>query len=330
MKLFLRNRDERVLVLFLIAMVLVNVLVWSNDILLFLEDSNNEKECVFVSSRGILKSSNVYPTYPISSVTSLDYTNWNVKENDIVYIQGSALRDFIFNMMPRIKTNFTLVTGDCDESMPYSVLDRVTFSLFIKDRRLKHWYSQNLVVKHPKATIIPIGLDYHSEAKHIWWGPPMDALQQEAHLLQIANNALPLMHRSLLCYVNFKHALYTHHSSHRLNVLKSLNQHLLFVETEQKPRLQSWQTQSMMSFVISPFGMGLDCHRTWEAMILGCIPIVQSSAINHLFEDLPVLIVSNWSLIDLDLLHKTRIDFHNRKWNREKLTLQYWMSIIKG
>jgi hypothetical protein len=31
------------------------------------------------------------------------------------------------------------------------------------------------------------------------------------------------------------------------------------------------------AFVASPYGGGPDCHRTWEALILGCIPIVKSS-----------------------------------------------------
>ena len=46
-------------------------------------------------------------------------------------------------------------------------------------------------------------------------------------------------------------------------------------------------------FVPSPAGNGLDCHRTWEALYLGCVPVV----IEKEFcgdETWPVLIVENW------------------------------------
>jgi hypothetical protein len=55
-------------------------------------------------------------------------------------------------------------------------------------------------------------------------------------------------------------------------------------------------------FVLSPAGNGFDCHRTWEAMYLGAIPIVKK--IHWPFNDkkLPVLIVNEWEdLLDMDL-----------------------------
>jgi len=51
---------------------------------------------------------------------------------------------------------------------------------------------------------------------------------------------------------------------------------------------------SQSQFVLSPPGNGADCHRTWEAIYLGAIPIVHKSfwPFNHL--PLPVLIVESW------------------------------------
>ena len=36
------------------------------------------------------------------------------------------------------------------------------------------------------------------------------------------------------------------------------------------------------AFIVSPHRNGLDCHRTWEALVLGCIPIVKTSPIDDL------------------------------------------------
>ena len=45
---------------------------------------------------------------------------------------------------------------------------------------------------------------------------------------------------------------------------------------------------------MSPQGNGLDCHRTWEALILKTIPIVRTSSLDPLYEGLPVVVVHEW------------------------------------
>ena len=86
----------------------------------------------------------------------------------------------------------------------------------------------------------------------------------------------------------------------------------------------------MMSFVLSPHGGGYDCHRTWEALALGCIPIVKSSPIDRVFERLPVLIVQNWSDVSLGLLEQTRTRFAAHHWAWHRLTLSYWATAIRN
>lgn len=45
------------------------------------------------------------------------------------------------------------------------------------------------------------------------------------------------------------------------------------IEKEELNRSELWRRHGNYAFVISPPGHGLDCHRTWEALALGCIPI---------------------------------------------------------
>ena len=48
-------------------------------------------------------------------------------------------------------------------------------------------------------------------------------------------------------------------------------------------------------FVISPPGNGVDCHRTWEAMALGAVPVVLKSAIASSISDgMPMLLVDDY------------------------------------
>jgi len=83
-------------------------------------------------------------------------------------------------------------------------------------------------------------------------------------------------------------------------------------------------------FVLSPRGGGEDCHRTWEALYMGRIPIVISSSIDELYQDLPVLVIKDWNEINEDFLNKKWEEFKNKKWNMEKLTLKYWLEKING
>ena len=47
-------------------------------------------------------------------------------------------------------------------------------------------------------------------------------------------------------------------------------------------------------FVISPPGNGADCHRTWEAIYSGAIPVVLSDYWPFKNLDLPVIVVDSW------------------------------------
>ena len=59
------------------------------------------------------------------------------------------------------------------------------------------------------------------------------------------------------------------------------------------PPANTWEEQSQYQFILSPHGAGIDCFRTWEALVLGCIPIVKKSHISELFQDLPVIAVES-------------------------------------
>jgi hypothetical protein len=91
----------------------------------------------------------------------------------------------------------------------------------------------------------------------------------------------------------------------------------------------TWALQSEYQFVLSPHGAGLDCHRTWEALLLGCIPIVKSANINGLFNELPVISVNEWSEVNSSFLENAMREIESKSINTEKLLMRYWISEIK-
>ena len=84
---------------------------------------------------------------------------------------------------------------------------------------------------------------------------------------------------------------------------------------------------SSHKFVLCPNGNGIDCFRTWEALTLGTIPIVERSYVSESFSDLPILIVDNMYGITKDFLDEQYELIMNRfpDWSTiEKLKLSYW------
>ena len=219
---------------------------------------------------------------------------------------------------------------------PDNMLD---FKKFIENDNIIHWYSQNCTLtSHPKLTPIPIGLAYHhvynedipEEAAKI-----ISPMKQEAFMIN-TNKDIPFWKREIKCYINFnfeKNYMYSNFGYDRYEAITKIPKNLTFSEKGVVPRNDSWMNQSKYTFVVSPLGNGLDCHRTWEALALGCIPIVKTSGIDNLYDDLPVLIVEDWNDVTEELLMKIVNEFKEKHvkglYNYDKITLKYWVDKIK-
>jgi hypothetical protein len=47
-------------------------------------------------------------------------------------------------------------------------------------------------------------------------------------------------------------------------------------------------------FCVSPAGHGVDCHRTWEALYAGTVPVVLRSPLTDANPDLPMVVLDDW------------------------------------
>jgi hypothetical protein len=292
---------------------------------------NCEDKCTFVSSRGLLKSCNIKSSTPISSITKLINYNINdfskIKENDVIYVCSTAISDFRIKLH-KIKNKFILITGDSDYTVD-NILD------IANNSKLIHWFSQNYVGSHIKISQIPIGLDYHTLSKcDHEWGEMAQANKQEESLIELKQASLPFWDRTVMMYANFQFHLTGKYCNDRKDAIENIDKQLIYYEPNKVRRNESWKNQTKYAFVISPHGNGLDCHRTWEALCLGCIVIVKKSNLDDLYKDLPILIVNEWKDICIDLLQKTLEDFkmkiQNGLFHFEKLTLKYWLDQINN
>lgn len=293
---------------------------------------DEEQNCKYVSSRGILKSCDIRSITPISSIRELYNYNYNfndIKDGSIIYVCNDAIPSFV-NYTKNMNNKFILVSGDSDSTVPNEIFrNHSDFLLFIESDNIIHWYSQNCIFGHPKLTKIPIGLDYHTMTYNdSSWGKKISCFNQEKILEKIKNESKPYWEREIKCYSNFHFFMETKYGYDRKDALNQIDKELVYYENNKVDRTTTWTNQSKYAFVISPHGNGLDCHRTWEALCLNCIPIVKKSGISDLFDDLPVLIVDNWSDINKELLVSTVNKFKDMSFNYNKLTLKYWIDKI--
>ncbi len=293
-----------------------------------------ENSNLYASSRGILKSCDYYSQNPISSINilynypHLEYLKTIKKPS--IYICSSVIKSFIKCMLPQIDYPFILVSGDCDETISNDMNNDYS-NILLEDQRLIHWFCQNNTIVHNKITTIPIGLDYHTLTQIPAWGDISTCKEQELSLINIKSQSKPFWNREQKCYATFHFAL---RSNDRKDALNNIDSDLVHYEENQITRLNTWNNQKDYTFVISPHGNGVDCHRTWEALCLGCIPIVKTSPIDILYKDLPVLIVEKWEDINIELLERTSKVFKtkqiNNEFNMHKLELKYWVELIKS
>ena len=296
-----------------------------------------ENLCYFVNSRGILKSCDFHSKTPKSSCNNdTDYlfemTN-QMFDGMSIYVCSDLLKFFVTDILPKINKMFVLVSGDSDMCVPKEALNYQQFNLLINSPFLIKWFLQNTQVQYnPKMIQMPIGLDFHTisnNPSHGWKLPNESHLPgaQELVLVNIKETSKPVYERIPKIYVNFSKT--NDRFGDRANSVKNISKDLMVFNDNFTKRTINWQIMSTYTFVLSPFGNGMDCHRTWEALCLGCIPIVRAPNFRKMFENLPVLIVDNWTEVNGELLLKTIADFKQRTFKYEKLCLQYWTDKIK-
>lgn len=176
-----------------------------------------------------------------------------------------------------------------------------------------HWFAQNCDVRDERLTPIPIGLETDR------WHPP----SMKKDIIETT----PPMPLKKLAYLNF-----TPRASHRTqrHATHEMFSCAPWVTTESGKSFGHYAHQlSAHRFVFSPDGNGMDCVRTWEALYLGCYPIVERHVFTEEFaKQLPLLVVDDWSMITEDFLNHEYERMSAHQWNWDALTVGYWDRLI--
>lgn len=237
-----------------------------------------------------------------------------VKAGDIIFTRLVNFEHFVKNIAPKIKVPYIVVSHNQvhDYSSPGKYKD------FLDSENLIAWFGQNcdLPYEHPKFIPIPIGLSnrhWEHSRQHADW------------LAQFKK--MPAKERTTLLYVNVNETTNPKVRTPVLNYFRTLS--FCSIIPSWKPYPQFLEDLARSKFVLSPHGNGLDCHRTWEALYMGCIPLVKTSTLDRLYKDLPVLIVERWEDVTPEFLNQQYEKFKQGSYNYEKLFFDYWEHLIR-
>jgi len=271
----------------------------------------------------------------------------NIQNGDIVWVKCRFLVEFYRRVLFKIQNPFVMVISDGDESFPSdSGLRSKIIEKLINSDKVIHIFAQNCDYNGSsnKVTHMPIGMDFHTIAYKDatgGWGEIGSPLEQENILKNYLITFKPTHMRKKKAFVDFQHSdsmrggefkRYLQFGEDRTSIFNRLVGTGLIDFSDWMRRSSLWLTKGQYAFSISPHGNGLDCHRTWEDLVLGCIVIVKTSPLDKMYKGLPVVIVNDWDEItpeNLEIWLEQYKDAFTNPAYRKKLTLQYWLKQIK-
>lgn len=197
------------------------------------------------------------------------------RHGNIIYCKTDFL-GLLFSKIADSHNSYILITHQSDYEINKEIFDK-------KPHCIKKWFAQNANYQHPDLIPIPIGLENH-------FGPSKGAYTDFAFLesLELINHNQRISNK---IYCNF--SLNTH--PNRRNVLEAIQANDTAYLGRRQSYQEYWNEASNFLYIASPRGNGIDCHRTWETLMMGNIPIVEKHPIYDSFGGLPIVQIENWS-----------------------------------
>ena len=219
------------------------------------------------------------------------------------FVKVDWLKYFQSSILPIISKKFILVSHNGDTTVGTTIYKKI-----LENKYLVKWYGQNMI-PHERTEGIPIGLE-----NKCWKGSNYNIC------IQKKNNK-----KEKLVYINFEL-----HNKKRNEIYNSLKDKE-FLMNKKCVWNEYIRQLSKHKFCISPPGNGIDCHRTWEALYVDCIPIVEKNdVLYNNFKDLPILFVDNYNIITKEYLEEAYLDFKEKIFCLDKTKLSYWYEKISN
>ncbi len=210
-----------------------------------------------------------------------------------LYPHRMALFSRIVNLL---QNPFVLITHNSDYNL---IEEDPDIQIVLKCERLVCWWGQNLCFLHLKIRPLPIGL-----ANSMWEHGKLEYYVQKQKTEDV--------------YFNFN---INTNPEERLKCANAISLPMLPMVSvkENIERLATYR------WCICPEGNGVDTHRLWECLYLGCVPIVKRTPfidvlVHHM--EIPLIVLDEWNQFCVPN------NYQDSKYVNKWLILQYYIDEI--
>ncbi|RLF30315.1 MAG: hypothetical protein DRN14_00230 [Thermoplasmata archaeon] len=182
-----------------------------------------------------------------------------------------------------------------------------------------HWFSNNAMVDDQRVTNLPIGFRFSRDSQELCLALIREGRRERKNLMYV--NFM----RQIPRIPNPREGLYEQFAGLEWTTAKGG-----FAENYVEIG-EFYQDIQSHDYVLSPPGAGIDCHRHWESIALGSIPVVLRSPVTDILDDMPCLRVNDWSEVTRERLEAELPELQKRfEWeSMQKLDMRYWRRRIE-
>jgi len=227
--------------------------------------------------------------------------------SNYIFVKTDYLQEFCNKNLPVLnkkKYYFNLITGNSD----YPINGSDIHIKILNNKYLLQWYAQNAQFNHSKLKILPMGIE---NSVHLKKHNGIKGFLKEVYK------------RKLYLNINRKTLIRANYSLDNNKSERSKCQKLTGIQIDDKvSQYQFFINMLFTNFVISPEGNGMDCHRIWEALYCGCVPIIISHKWTQPFiNNFPIIGIENWNSFRKENFTKDLYNCIMRDWDISKLEM---------
>ena len=210
--------------------------------------------------------------------SSSNFEIGDIKSNFVIFCESDCIFDLNQKILGKLTVPITLILGNSDQNHDS------TFINIISNVSVKKIFAQNLEASKDGFYPLPIGLE------NLWYSSH-GKISEFKKLRKVSKIRRP---RIMWTFNVETNPAIRSKAAQDLSNIEVADRFGIVSSREHRELLLSY------SFIASPPGNGLDTHRTWEAMYLGCVPIVLRSYMTEYFEKLglPIWVVDGYSQIE--------------------------------
>mgnify|MGYP003121589988 FL=1 len=227
------------------------------------------------------------------------------EDGQVVFVKTDLIPYFFNSVMPQIKNDVIILTHNSALGIDQRYED------FLNNRKVLSWYAQNANFAHPKLFSIPLGI-----ANLRWPHGDISKIDEV--------NDMNLQKKHLV-YMNFD--LQTN-VVERTKVFNMFNEKNYVLKGQKKPFMDYLKDLASCKYTLSPPGAGIDCHRIWESIAVGTIPIVQNCHNISFHTKLPILIIDDWRCLTESFLEDKYDFLKSSLYSSSGLYLDHWINKI--